>query len=51
MNRDRRQMLTQAAELHRANLRKNLEHRLEIAKASGDERLVRMLEAEASYIG
>lgn len=51
MNKNRHQLLAQAAQLHRANLRKNLERRLEAAKARGDENLVRMLEAEANYIG
>lgn len=36
------------AAAHRANLKKNLEHRLEVARAKGDETLIRMLEQEAS---
>lgn len=51
MNKDRRQLSNQAAQLHKANLRKNLERRLEAAKASGDENLIKLLEAEANYIG
>jgi hypothetical protein len=51
MNRLRHQTLTQVSQTHRMNLRKNLERRLEIAKARGDENLVRLLEMEASYIG
>lgn len=51
MNKDRRLMLTQAAQLHKANLRKNLERRLEAAKSSGNESLIKQLEAEASYLG
>jgi hypothetical protein len=51
MNKNRHQLLAQAAQLHRTNLRKNLERRLEAAKARGDQDLVRMLEAEANYIG
>ena len=51
MNNDRHQRMTQAEQQHRAYLRKNLERRLESAKANGDENLVRLLEAEASYIG
>lgn len=34
---------------HRANIRKSLEHRLQVAKAQGDERLIRQLEAEKQY--
>ncbi len=51
MNRNRQQSLTQAAQTHRANLRKNLERRLEAARARGDESLIRLLEAEAEYLG
>ena len=36
--------------VHRASLKKNLEHRLEVARANGDENLIRMLEQEASYL-
>jgi hypothetical protein len=50
MNRNRQDILKTAAANHRENLRKNLEHRLEIARARGDEQLVRQLEAEASYL-
>jgi hypothetical protein len=39
-----------AADAHRATLLKNLEHRLEVARANGDEALVRQLEQEASYL-
>lgn len=51
MNKDRHRMLTQAAQMHRVNLRKNVERRLAAAKAQGDESLVRLLEAELNYIG
>ncbi|BCL33647.1 hypothetical protein [Nostoc sp. MS1] len=33
-------------EVHRQNIQRNIEHRLEVARAKGDERLVRQLEAE-----
>lgn len=39
-----------AASAHRDNLQKNLQHRLEVARAKGDETLIRQLEAEASYL-
>ncbi|NJR65443.1 MAG: hypothetical protein HC772_09210 [Leptolyngbyaceae cyanobacterium CRU_2_3] len=51
MNKNRQQILTQAAQAHRETLRKNLQRRLEAARAKGDEALIRQLEAEAQYIG
>jgi hypothetical protein len=39
-----------AAAAHRASLQKNLEHRIEVATANGDQALVRQLEQEASYL-
>jgi hypothetical protein len=51
MNRDRRESMTQAAAAHRETLRKNIQRRLEAARAKGDEQLIRLLEAEANYIG
>ncbi|QYO66948.1 hypothetical protein [Leptolyngbya sp. 7M] len=51
MNKNRQRILTETAQLHRTNLRRNLERRLEAAKARGDEHLMRMLEAEANYLG
>lgn len=50
MNKNRQEILKQAAVSHRESLKRSLEHRLEVARASGDERLVRQLEAEASYL-
>jgi hypothetical protein len=50
MNKNRREVVSQTVATHRLNLRKNLERRLEAAKARGDENLVRLLEAEASYL-
>jgi hypothetical protein len=50
MNRNRQETLTKAASAHRETLRKNLQHRLEVARAEGDEKLVRQLEAEAKYL-
>jgi hypothetical protein len=50
LNINRQETMKQAASIHRDNLRKNLEHRLEVARANGDEKLVRQLEAEASYL-
>jgi hypothetical protein len=50
MNKNRQQAMNHAATAHRESLRKNLQHRLEIARAQGNEKLVRQLEAEASYL-
>ncbi|MBE9040952.1 hypothetical protein IQ235_09185 [Oscillatoriales cyanobacterium LEGE 11467] len=51
MNKNRKQLIQQAAANHRATLRKSLEHRLELARASGNEKLIRLLEQEANYLG
>ena len=50
MNKKRQEILTQAAHSHRESLRKSLQTRLEAARAKGDERLIKQLEAEASYL-
>lgn len=43
------QSFQKVSQTHRANIQKSLEHRLQVAKAKGDERLIRQLEAEKSY--
>jgi hypothetical protein len=50
MNKNRQQILTQASQTHQVNLRKNLERRLEAARAKGDANLIHLLEAEANYL-
>jgi hypothetical protein len=50
VNKNRHNQVQQAAAAHRDNLQKNLAHRLEVARANGDETLIRQLEAEASYL-
>jgi hypothetical protein len=45
MNRNR-QNVKQVAETHRANIHKQLMHRLEVARANGNQDLVRVLEDE-----
>lgn len=50
MNKNRHAAVMQAAEAHRAAIQKRLEHRLEVARARGDESLIRQLEAEANYL-
>ncbi len=39
----------QARETHKQSIKKNLEHRLEVARAKGDENLIRQIEAEMQY--
>jgi hypothetical protein len=50
MNNKRQQVLTQAASAHRESLKRNLQHRLEVARTMGNDNLVQQLEAEASYL-
>ncbi|MEO8893309.1 MAG: hypothetical protein ABI417_17600 [Coleofasciculaceae cyanobacterium] len=50
MNKNFSNKVKNAAAAHRASLQKNLEHRLEVATANGDQALVRQLEQEASYL-
>lgn len=50
VNRNRNPQAQKAAAAHRATLQKLLEHRLEVARAKGDETLIRQLEQEASYL-
>lgn len=50
MNRNRAEKMQRAVAAHRATLQKLLEHRLEVARAKGDEALIRQLEKEASYL-
>lgn len=50
MNKNRHQSLKEVSQLHKENLRKNIERRLEAARAKGDENLIKMLEAEANYL-
>lgn len=51
MNKNRQEVVTQLRETHRANLQRSLQRRLEVARANGDENLVRKLEEEAKYLG
>lgn len=50
MNKNRNNKVQQAAAAHRASLRRSLDHRIEVARAKGDETLIRQLEQEASYL-
>ncbi len=51
LNKKRQEKTAKISETHRMNLQKNLQRRLEAARSSGNEALVRQLEAEAEYIG
>ncbi len=50
MNTNRQEIIQKAALSYRQNLKKNLDRRLESARAAGNEKLVRQLEAEANYL-
>lgn len=50
MNRNRQETIKKAALNYRQSLKKNLELRLESARAAGNEKLVRQLQAEANYL-
>jgi hypothetical protein len=50
MSRNRPNPAVEVASVHRANLQKNLQRRIEAARSRGDETLLRMLEAEANYL-
>ena len=49
LNKNRKSAASEAAIVHRDNIRKNLERRMAAARAKGDHNLIKMLEAEASY--
>jgi hypothetical protein len=46
----REQVVNELSNTHLANIRKNLEHRLQVARAKGDQNLVNLLEAEAKQL-
>lgn len=50
MSKNRQGILKKAAFTYRESLRKSLEHRLEMARSQGNEKLVKQLEAEAKYL-
>ncbi|EDX76697.1 MAG: hypothetical protein RIB93_23710 [Coleofasciculus sp. D1-CHI-01] len=50
MNKQLQKQAKEAAATHRQSLHKNLQHRIEVARANGNDALVRQLEAEASYL-
>lgn len=46
MSQSRLKVNSATQQVHRQNIQRNIEHRLEVARAKGDERLIRQLEAE-----
>ncbi|MBW4635993.1 MAG: hypothetical protein KME30_30160 [Iphinoe sp. HA4291-MV1] len=49
MTRNRVEVIKKARKAHQLNIIRSLEHRLEVARAKGDENLIRQLEAEMKY--
>lgn len=49
MNNNRQNSAKKALEAHRVNIQKSIQHRLEVARAKGDDKLVRQLEQELNY--
>ncbi|AUC60647.1 hypothetical protein AA637_05515 [Cyanobacterium sp. HL-69] len=43
-------MRAEAGKAYRDSLRKNLEHRLEVARSQGNQKLIQQLEQEAAYL-
>ncbi|MEL6440353.1 MAG: hypothetical protein AAFQ80_13985 [Cyanobacteria bacterium J06621_8] len=50
MNNKRQEMLKNAHLSHKESMRKSLNSRLSAARASGNDKLVKQLEAEAKYL-
>ncbi len=50
LNKTRHESLTRAASVHRESLQKSLQHRLEVARAQGNDALIHQLEKEAAYL-
>lgn len=50
MNNQRQETLKIAYQSHRESMRKSLNNRLEAARAQGNEKLLKQLEAEAQYL-
>ncbi len=47
---DRQEVLDTAMKAHLSSIRRSLEHRMQVAKAKGDEKLVRLLEEESEQM-
>lgn len=46
---NRQQRRTEAVKTHQLNIQRSLQHRLEVARAKGDEALIRQLLSEGEY--
>lgn len=51
MSQSHQELLKQAAAKHLDNLRENLQRRIKTARNSGNGQLLKILEAEATYLG
>ncbi|OUL35075.1 hypothetical protein BV372_12005 [Nostoc sp. T09] len=49
MNTTRLQAANTAKEAHRQNIQRDIERRLQVARAKGDDKLIRQLEDEMRY--
>jgi hypothetical protein len=49
MVRSRLEAARKAREVHQQSILKSLQHRLEVARSNGDDKLVRQIEAEMTY--
>ncbi|WP_166507385.1 hypothetical protein [Nostoc sp. 106C] len=49
MNTTRVQAANKAQEAHRQNIQRDIERRLQVARAKGDDKLIRQLEDEMRY--
>lgn len=50
VDKNRQKMMDEAARMHLESIRRSLEHRIQVAKANGDENLIRLLEAESKQL-
>ena len=50
MNNKRKETIKNASLTHRESMRRSLNNRLEAARANGNDKLVKQLEAEAKYL-
>lgn len=46
----RRHLLQEAAEAHRANIQQSIQHRIEVARAQGNDQLLKQLEEELHQV-
>ncbi len=49
MTYNRIETVQQARQIHQQNIQRILEHRLQVARAKGDDKLIKQLEAEMQY--